>query len=278
MKCFRRLRQLNKWGRAAFTAALLIEMLLVAAGVLLVWLPASALPFLLATEIAAFVPLDGLLLYWLEKRRQEKLEKESQAELKAFLLKQRTLRHDFNIHLMALSGLLEAGRYEELGQYLREMLDASQEVSQLMPLDDPAVSAMLSHMISDAKKRDIQIKCFVYYDCSGVSCDAYELNMILGNLIRNSCEAVELLPPELRKVTVTILQRRSQCILRVENPLSKGTVLDERIFQAGYSSKKGHTGIGLASVHKQANALGGTFFMEQEDETVSMIVQLPLEK
>ena len=277
MKRFRRIRQLDRAGRAALAAVLLAQVLLLAAGALC--RGEGTLPLLLlAAEAGAFLAMDGLLTAWLDRRKRQELEQQTQGELKAFLLKQRILRHDFNIHLMALSGLLEAGRYEELERYLQDMLDASREVSQLMPLDDPAVSAMLSRMTTDAKKRGIQVECLIYYDCSGVGCDAYELNMILGNLIRNGCEAAEMLPQGQRRVTVTILQRRNCCILRVENPLPEGTVLDQKIFESGYSSKKGHAGIGLTSVRRMAESLGGTFFMEQEDSTVSMIVQLPLER
>lgn len=275
MERFRRIRRLDGKGKTVLAAALLTQALLLAAGAGLLRLGAGPI-LLLAAEAAAFLVLDALLLYWLEERGRRELERQSQAELRAFLLKQRVLRHDFNIHLMALSGLLEAGRYEELERYLKEMLDASREVSQLMPLDDPAVSAMLSQMVSDAKKRGIRVECLIYYDCAGVGCDAYELNMILGNLIRNACEAAEPLPPERRQVTVTILQRRNSCILRVENPLPEGVSLDERIFQAGYSGKKDHVGIGLAAVGRLVRSLGGTIFMEQEDGAVSMIVQLPL--
>ena len=276
MKHFRHIHRLDKKERMALAAALLVQIFLLAAGVVLLC-PRAVSILLLAAETAAFLILDGLLVFWLNERKQRELERQTQAELKAFLLKQRVLRHDFNIHLMALSGLLEAERYEELGRYLKDMLDASQEVSQLMPLDDPAVSAMLSQMISEAKQRGIQVDCLIYYNCARVGCDAYELNMILGNLIRNACEAVEHLPTEQRRVTLTILQRRNRCILRIENPLPEDLVLDERIFQDGYSGKKDHAGIGLASVHKLVSALGGVLFMEPENNAVSMIVQLPLE-
>lgn len=275
MECFRRIRRLTRKGKAVLAATLLAQLLLLIAGA--GFLHSGAGFLLLAAETAAFLALDGLLVFWLDVRGRRKVEEQSQTELKAFLLKQRVLRHDFNIHLMALLGLLESGRYQELEQYLKEMLDASREVSQLMPLDDPAVSAMLSQMTSDAKKRGICLECLIYYDCSGVKCDAYELNMILGNLIRNACEAVEVLPPEQRQVTVTILQRRNCGILRVENPLPEGMTLDKRIFQTGYSSKRDHAGIGLVSVRKLVGTLGGTFFMEQENSIVSMIVQLPLD-
>lgn len=208
----------------------------------------------------------------------KKLDEENQEEMKAFLLKQRTQRHDFNIHLMALRGMLDTERYDDCRGYLQKMLDASNEVAQLLPLDDPAVSAMLNQAISNANSRGVNVECCFYDDLHEICCDAYEINQILGNLVRNAVEAVEDLPEEQRKVTVTTLQRRNQCIFRVENALAPGAVLDQRVFSYGFSGKEQHSGIGLAAVRRLVQSHHGSIFMEQENGRVCMIVQLPKSK
>lgn len=211
----------------------------------------------------------------LEQQALQNLDQENQEEMKAFLLKQRTQRHDFNIHLMALRGMLDAGKYADCRQYLQSMLDASNQVAQLLPLDDPAVSAMLNQMMSLAAARGVSLECCIYDDLHEIGCDAYEINQILGNLIRNAVEAVEALPQEQRKVTVTTLQRRNQCIFRVENPLPPDTVLDQRVFTYGFTRKEKHSGIGLAAVRRMVQIHHGSIFMEQEPGRICMIVQVP---
>ena len=230
----------------------------------------------LLLNIAVAVILNRLLLFRMETVERQKIEIKSREDLRSFMLKQRTQRHDFNVHLMALSGMLDGQRYQEMRNYLDEMLNSAREVSQLMPLDDPAVSAMLNRLIADAKKRGITVECLIYYSCADICCNGYELNMILSNLIRNSCDAVETAPQQEKNVTVTILKRRGQCILRVENWVPKGTRLDDSIFRIGYSQKKGHSGIGLPAVQDIVKSYHGTVFFEQENSTVSMIVKLPL--
>lgn len=219
-----------------------------------------------------------LSLSCMEARGVRRLDLLNREEMKAFQVKQRTQRHDFNLHLMALAGMLDGGRYQECSDYLRQILSVSREVTQVMPLDDPAVSAMLNQIMSDAKHRGVSIECSVYDDLRGICCDAYEVNQILGNLIRNAVEAAAALPPEKRNVFVTLLRRRNQCIFRVENALEAGTVLDNQIFEYGYSRKSGHSGTGLAAVKRLVTSYKGTVFAEQESEKLCMVVQLPCQK
>lgn len=218
----------------------------------------------------------ALFLDWLERRALRRLDEKNQEEMQNFLLKQRVQRHDFNIHLMALRGMLDAGKYQECSEYFQKLLSAFGEVGQLMPLEDPAVAAMLNQSIQDARERGVGIECFIYDSLKYICCDTYEVNQILGNLIRNAVEAAVVLPKECRTVTVTLLSRRNQCIFRVENQLPPGEALDGRIFQYGYSKKEGHSGIGLAAVRRLVSRYNGTIFPEQEGNRLCMIVQLPM--
>ncbi len=221
-----------------------------------------------------------LILFIKQKKLKNilKLDEKNREEMKDFLIKQRTMRHDFNIHLMSLGGMLDTGRYDECREYLQKMMDMSNEISQVMPLDDPAVSAMLNQMLEEAKKQGCRMECYLYDDLHEICCDAYEVNQILGNLIRNAIEAEQELPVECRKITVTTLQRRRQIIFRVENNWSGDKKLDPDIFNYGSSGKNGHSGIGLAATKRLAERHHGTVFMEQNCDTVCMIVQLPVTK
>ena len=221
-----------------------------------------------------------LMLFIKQKKLKNilKLDEENREEMKAFLLKQRTMRHDFNIHLMSLGGMLDTGRYEECREYLQKMMDLSNEVAQVMPLDDPAISAMLNQMLEEAKKCGCRMECYLYDDLHEICCDAYEVNQILGNLIRNAMEAEQEITQEMRKITVTTLQRRGQIILRVENRWKKEDKLDQKIFEYGISGKKNHSGIGLAATKRIVERYHGTIFAEQSCDNVCMIVQLPATK
>ena len=213
---------------------------------------------------------------WLLLCTRKEMDQKNQEEMKAFQVKQRTLRHDLNIHLMAILGMMDAKKFDDCRSYLQKLLDASQEVAQLMPLDDPAVSAMLNQAREHAKKQGVHVSYEIYDDLADVACNPYELNQILGNLIKNAVEAVQSFPEKDREVTVILLKRRNHTIFRVANPIPAGTVLDESIFEYGKSGKKGHSGIGLAAVRKLVQSYQGTVFLEQEGNRVCMIVQIPV--
>ncbi len=216
-----------------------------------------------------------------ERRHREELirqetEKMLSQEMKAFQLKQRVQRHDFHIHLMALSGLLQEKKYTECQNYLSRMITQAREVNQILPLDDPAVSAMLNQEIQDAKDHGVKISCEIHDDLSKIPLDAYEINQILGNLIRNAVEAVEVLDNQQKEVSVTILHRRAHVIFRVENPVDRPVTTP--LFTYGYSGKEGHSGIGLNGVKAIVKKYKGSIFPEQEEGLFRMVVTIPMIK
>ncbi|MGN1251175.1 MAG: sensor histidine kinase [Candidatus Spyradocola sp.] len=228
--------------------------------------------------LAALTGLGALAFLYEERKAVEAIDRESRDAMRVFQLKERTQRHDLHIHLMALIGMLDAERYAECRDYLRKMLDTSMQLSQLMPVDDPAISAMLSQAAETAGRSGVSLQVSVYDDLSGIACEAYEVNQILGNLIKNAVEAVQELPAPLRQVHVILLQRRNQCILRVENEVSPDMDVSDRMFEYGYSGKAEHSGIGLAAVKRIVELYHGNLFQEKDGSRLSMIVQLPKKK
>ena len=228
--------------------------------------------------LAAFFGFGVLALFYEEYKNNEIIDAENRSALRDFQLKERSQRHDLNIHLMALIGMLDSERYEECKKYLHRMLQSSQQLSQLMPVDDPAISAMLSQAADNAGKIGGTLQVTAYDDLSRISCEAYEVNQILGNLIKNAVEAVKDFPEESRQVEVIFLHRRNQCILRVENEVSPEMDVSNRIFEYGYSGKDGHSGIGLATVKRLVELYHGNLIQEKDGKKLSIIVMLPQKK
>ncbi|MGN0076966.1 MAG: sensor histidine kinase, partial [Parafannyhessea sp.] len=218
------------WGLLALAAYADVAFVVLAlpslGGVLLPWGIACC-----AVSLVALAGVAALALRQLEARALRRAGEKDERAMREFQLKEREQRHDLNIHLMAVAGMLDAGRYDECRAYLRDMLDASQSVAQLMPFDDPAVSALLNQLYGTAKERGVTLAVTAYDDLSRIGCEAYELIQIMGNLVRNAIEAAEGLPEGRRRVEVVTLSRRGRCIIRVENDLPEGAVVDDRVFE-----------------------------------------------
>ena len=233
--------------------------------------------FVLTAVIGGMEVLIAKLLTEREGHRlEETFDRENRERMLDFQVSQRAQRHDFRLHLSALSGMIEAGKYDECQTYIRNMIDTAEEVSEVMPLADPAVSALLFELKKDAQKKNILLTYAVYHDLGDIVMNPYEINAVLGNLIRNAIEACTELKEEDRNVSVTILKRRGFCIFRIENPFYGKA--NPAMFTAGWSRKQGHSGIGLASVQHLCESCGGTVFAEKDDNRLAMIAEIPCRK
>lgn len=103
----------------------------------------------------------------------------------------RTQRHDFNLHLHAISGLIASGDYEECRAYIKKLVQEANDINELMPVYDSVIGSMLAEMRETARRRGTDIHYDIKYDMKDVLCNAYECNKIIGNLIRNAIDAVE---------------------------------------------------------------------------------------
>jgi sensor histidine kinase regulating citrate/malate metabolism len=100
---------------------------------------------------------------------------------------------------------------------------------------------------------------------------------IFGNLIDNALEAVEVVPPEVRLVKVNLSRIESNFIFEVFNRIPVIPVdLLEKIFESGFSTKKDHTGIGLAAVKNLVHKYGGQVLVtSSESEGTRLKVLIP---
>ena len=69
-----------------------------------------------------------------------------QQESRDYMNTIRSQRHDFNLHLHAISGLISAGEYEECGKYVRKLVEDAAAVNDIMPVADAVVGSMLYNM------------------------------------------------------------------------------------------------------------------------------------
>ncbi len=203
------------------------------------------------------------------------IDKRYQAELLNLMQVIRSQRHDFNFHIQAISGMIEQGKYAECEDYVRSMVKTATVMNDLLPLHDPAVSAMINSFREVAAQKQIQLDVDISDDLGQIPCSVYEINTVIGNLIQNAVDEVERSGGNSLWISVLILKRGGKHIVKVTNPCGRDPETFRDCFKPGYTTKQSHEGIGLATVMRIVSKYHGAVFPEFEDGAVSFIVQMP---
>ncbi len=203
------------------------------------------------------------------------IDKQYQTELLNLMQIIRSQRHDFNFHIQAISGLIEQGLYSECGDYVRMMVKTTTAMNDMLPLHDPAVSAMINSFREMASQRGVELQVSISNDLQQIPCTVYEINTIIGNLIQNAMDELEQ-NRELRSwLSVLILKRGGNHIIKVTNPCHQTEDVFRNCFKPGFTTKQSHEGIGLTTAMRIVTRYHGVIFTEFDEGVISFIVQVP---
>ena len=198
-----------------------------------------------------------------------------QRESRDYMNTIRSQRHDFNLHLHAISGLISSGEYEECGKYVRKLVSDAAAVNDIMPVADAVVGSMLYNMREQARRKGSDIIYDITYDMEDVVCNGFECNKIIGNLLQNAIDA--LVSPEdiACGIHASIFKRRGYTVITVENRFTGNKDTIAKAFDAGYSTKSKHDGIGLSMVLRTVEQYAGRVYPEFEAEKIRFVVNIP---
>ena len=229
---------------------------------------------LLALYVAA-----GAGLWLVTEQRQmavrERALTEWQRESREYMNTIRSQRHDFNLHIHALTGLIDSGDYDACRDYLHRMASEAADVNDIMPVSDAVVGSMLYLMRQEARRKGADITYKITYDMHDTMCSGFECNKIIGNLLQNAIDAA-VSPEDLAYgIHMAIFRRRGNTVITVENRFVGDKSLILRAFEVGYSTKKRHEGIGLSMVQRTVERCGGRIYPEFEDDCIRFVVNIP---
>ena len=167
----------------------------------------------------------------------------------------RAFRHDFNNIIQALGGYIQAKDMDGLEKYYSQLLKDCQEVNNLTGLNpesinNPAIYSLLASKYYLATEKGIEFNLDIFMDLNSIDMKIYEFCRILGILLDNAIQATQ--ECEEKHITVTI-RKDTRCkrqLLIVENTYKEKDIDTEKIFEKGYSTKEGNTGLGLWEVRQ----------------------------
>ncbi len=244
---------------------------------------AGSYPDLFKAFFNALIVILTFVSIWALRKINKAVEKEYEAaratetinQLKELIFSIRKQRHDFNHQLQAVYGLIETGSHEKARDYIRKTYNYVSGTGELIKTDNPAISALLYTKIGIAETRNIRFDINIECSLEEFPLNGNEASSLLGNLVDNAFDAVEKNEAGKRVVRFGIAAVRGEYVVEVANPGELDKHISERIFEASFTTKEGHAGLGLAIVRELAEKYKGNTQVISGSGETSLRVSIP---
>ncbi len=167
----------------------------------------------------------------------------------------RAFRHDFSNIIQGMAGYIDNNDIEGLRKYYSQLLEDIQETNNLTTLspkvvNNPAIYNVLAAKYHKADSLGIKIHLEAFLDLNELHMKIYEFTRVLGILMDNAIEATSECENKVINVTFRKDNRKHMQLLIIENTYKDKNIDTEKIFEKGYSTKKGNTGLGLWEIRQ----------------------------
>ena len=167
----------------------------------------------------------------------------------------RAFRHDFSNIIQGMAGFIDKNDMEGLKKYYSQLLEDIQHTNNLTTLspevvNNPAIYNVLATKYHKADQLGIKINLEAFLNMNDLHIKIYEFTRILGILMDNAIEAAKECDEKVINVIFRKDSRRHMQLLIIENTYTNKDVNTDKIFEKGYSTKKGNTGLGLWEVRQ----------------------------
>lgn len=167
----------------------------------------------------------------------------------------RAFRHDFSNILQGMVGYMDKNDMEGLKKYYSQLVEDVQHSNNLTTLspkvvNHPAIYNVLANKYHKADELGIKIHLEAFLDMNELHMKIYEFTRILGILMDNAIEAANECESKIINVTFRKDSRKHMQLLTIENTYKNKDVNTDKIFEKGYSTKKGNTGLGLWEIRQ----------------------------
>ncbi len=190
----------------------------------------------------------------------------------------RAQRHDFLNHLQVVYSLIEMEEYGEANDYIEQVYGRITSVSRVMKTANPAVNALLQVKVAACEKAGVPVEVSITskWEALEATMPDWEMCKVLSNLIDNAIDAMENLPPEQRRLSISLAENVKHYTFRVENTGEKiPEDIREHIFIPGFTTKGDGHGMGLHIVRRTLHERGGDITVASDEQTTVFSGHIP---
>lgn len=232
-------------------------------------IPAAALLFYLGI-LAAVASCRRVIALQNERRRyfveQQQLDaiRDRMRETAQFYEDLRRAKHEMNNHLTVLKSLAKSGRYEDMEQYLGKVSGSMDVFEPALGTGNAITDVVVNDRLKDAARQGIRFESAFSYPASG-EYDAYDLGIILNNLLQNALEACQRMKEGDKYILLSGKCRKKFFLIEVRNSF-EGEISFDRDTRLPISAKSQGSaeycgaslhGIGLSNVKRTAEKYRG---------------------
>lgn len=181
------------------------------------------------------------------------------------------IRHDLQNHFLILHTLAKSGKHQELLEYIEEMQVILQAQKTYLETKNIILDSILNYKIFEAETKKISIHSDVQFP-NNISLDAYDLTVILGNLLDNAMEA-----PGCREICVTIRYAKGCMTIKITNEFVGTLAYNSNGYLKTTKSDQNQHGLGIKNIERVIEKYNGTLELQAENQMFTAFVLMYLE-
>ena len=195
-------------------------------------------------------------------------------EAEQFYARIRQLKHEMRSHLTTLKGLASQGAYASLEDYITRMDGSMSSLALTLQTGNPVTDVI----VNDIRQRSLalRIRFQVDFHCQSLGAyDAFDVGIILQNLLQNAVEACENVREDARFVALTGARRGRFFLIEVKNSFAGEVVFGQDGLPVTTKQEDASMhGIGLSNVRRAAEKYMGELELKAEQQVFSATVLL----
>lgn len=194
---------------------------------------------------------------------QTEIINQSTESIKAF-------RHDMKNHFIMVNEMYKNNKSDEIETYIEGIIDELDSGS-FSRSDNFVIDSIINFKLSQLQDTNAKISVDVKVP-QQIKIFAYDLTVILGNLLDNAITAIE--KTKNKKIDLQISCNMGNLIILIDNSFDGKLIIENGKFKTTKSFRSSH-GIGLANIEKSLLNYGGEMRTEYTGDMFSVAVVIP---
>lgn len=222
---------------------------------------------ILIINMVVFLIYYQMAVYFERQIQQEHIEQQMRLyENQLDIMKQseqkvHALRHDMKHHMQKIYQMTQENQTQDIMKYLEKMQISLENPKEHVSTGDSDLDAILNYMLEKAEKAGLTVDLKLKVP-GRIGMEAYEMNIILGNLLENAIDAAK--NSSEKSLSLHIIVQKGVFVARVRNSYS-GKII--KVKEHFISTKQGaEHGMGLGNVRNIVEAHQGLLQIDYDEK------------